>query len=86
MAAASHIAQQDMAVLPATLPIMTDLIPGLAYDIGFIWAQADCHANLTLSSGENVFIGLAQALHQLATTMLRNGQHLVCPRETFSLL
>jgi hypothetical protein len=71
MAAAPLIAQQDMAVLPATLPTLDP----------FIWVEGDNHVNLTLSSGETVFVGTVQALHQLATTMLRNGQHLVCPSE-----
>ena len=55
---------------------------GLAdVDVGFVWVEAENHVNLTLSSGETVFVGTVQALHQLATTMLRNGQHLVCPSE-----
>ena len=77
MATAPLIAQQDLAVLPPTLPKM-----GLPDDdAGFVWPQAENHVNITLSSGETIFVGTVQALHQLATTMLRNGQHLVCPSE-----
>ena len=45
------------------------------------WPQAYEQVHLTLSSGETVYIGTVLALHQLVTTMLRQGQHLICPSE-----
>jgi len=45
------------------------------------WLQAYQQVHLTLSSGETVYIGTVMALCQLVTTMLRQGQHLICPSE-----
>ena len=45
------------------------------------WAEAYNQVHLTLSSGETVYIGTVLALCQLVTTMLRQGQHLICPSE-----
>ena len=45
------------------------------------WLEAYNQVHLTLSSGETVYIGTVMALCQLVTTMLRQGQHLICPSE-----
>ena len=45
------------------------------------WEEAYNQVHLTLSSGETVYIGTVLALCQLVTTMLRQGQHLICPSE-----
>ena len=45
------------------------------------WEGAWNPVHFTLSSGETVYIGTVLALCQLVTTMLRQGQHLICPTE-----
>ena len=72
------IPQQDIEDVWPTVPVG---IPG--YNVLAVppWPQAYEQVHLTLSSGETVYIGTVLALHQLVTTMLRQGQHLICPSE-----
>ena len=71
------IPEYDMVMVPPTVPdgeLPALLIPGLP---GAWPAQV----NLTLSSGENVYVGTVTALLQLVTLMLRKGQHVIYPSE-----
>jgi hypothetical protein len=74
------ITQLAFAALRPTVP------EGMLNEFGPVvldppWAEAYNQVHLTLSSGETVYIGTVMALCQLVTTMLRQGQHLICPSE-----
>jgi hypothetical protein len=58
--------------------VLPPIIPPVAFPP---WVEAYNQVHLTLSSGETVYIGTVMALCQLVTTMLRQGQHLICPSE-----
>ena len=72
------IPQYAVADVPPTLPTG---VPGYNATATPPWLQAYNPVHLTLSSGETVYIGTVLALCQLATTMLRQGQHLISPSE-----
>ena len=72
------IPQYAVADVPPTLPTG---VPGFNATATPPWLQAYTQAYLTLSSGETVYIGTVLALCQLATTMLRQGQHVISPSE-----
>jgi len=74
------IPQLLFAALRPTVPegVLPPIIPPVAFPP---WPEAYNQVHLTLSSGETVYIGTVMALCQLVTTMLRQGQHLICPSE-----
>ena len=72
------IPQRLVTDVPPTLPLS---MPSFSLSATPPWPQAYEQVHLTLSSGETVYIGTVLALHQLVTTMLRQGQHLICPSE-----
>jgi hypothetical protein len=74
------IPQLAFAAVRPTVPL------GVLRELGPVvldppWLEAYQQVHLTLSSGETVYIGTVMALCQLVTTMLRQGQHLICPSE-----
>jgi hypothetical protein len=74
------IPQLLFAAVEPTVPLgVLPLIPPPA--IIPPWPEAFNQVHLTLSSGETVYIGTVLALCQLATTMLRQGQHLTSRSE-----
>ena len=84
-----------MSALTPLIPqrLVTDVPPTMPFGMSSFnlsatppWPQAYEQVHLTLSSGETVYIGTVLALHQLVTTMLRQGQHLICPEEVFIAL
>ncbi len=72
--------QVPLTTIQPTVPlgVLPLIIPPVAFPP---WQEAYQQAHLTLSSGETVYIGTVMALCQLVTTMLRQGQHLICPSE-----
>ena len=74
------IPQLLFAAVRPTVP--EGVLPLIIPPVGFPpWDEAYNQVHLTLSSGETVYIGTVMALCQLVTTMLRQGQHLICPSE-----
>jgi hypothetical protein len=72
------IPQYPVADVPPTLPAD---VPSYNATATPPWLQAYNPVHLTPSSGETVYIGTVMALCQLVSTMLRQGQHLICPSE-----
>ena len=77
------IPQFLFAALRPTVPdgVLNAIGPGGEIVFDPPWPEAYNQVHLTLSSGETVYIGTVMALCQLVTTMLRQGQHLICPSE-----
>jgi len=74
------IPQLAFAAVEPTVPL--GVLPRIIPPLGLPpWPEAFNQVHLTLSSGETVYIGTVMALCQLVTTMLRQGQHLICPSE-----
>jgi hypothetical protein len=74
------IPQLALTAVEPTVPL--GVLPLILPPVGIApWIEAFNQVHLTLSSGETVYIGTVMALCQLVTTMLRQGQHLICPSE-----
>ena len=69
------LSEYDWGMVPFTIP--DDVFPTMP--LPGIPGGWPARVHLTLSSGETVFIGTVNALLQLVTTMLRQGQRVIYP-------